>query len=290
MLARAGPALAADAPILDVGCGPCDAAATMHHVSGHARYLGLTLDEEDRARCARAARATLPRDLMLWNHPEPLPDRGRYAVVWMRHALEHSLAPMWTLAQARDALAPGGWLYVEVPAPSTRARHAFNPNHYAVVGREALLSWCAPVAPAPCARGRSLSLSLSDSRARRARALRGRFEKTGLELVENNTWGLEYEAGGAPWRDEYLYFLLRRPAVEAHVDLALDGRVRRVSFTSAENLTEVAVRFLKLHQIKVPLECALDGACGATAGDLIERMRRALADARERARPREGGS
>jgi len=50
------------------------------------------------------------------------------------------------------------------------------------------------------------------------------------------------------------------------------------------------VRFLKLHQIKVPLECALDGACGATAGDLIERMRRALADARERARPREGGS
>lgn len=84
--------------------------------------------------------------------------------------------------------------------------------------------------------------------------------------------------------------MLRRPAVEAHVDLALDGRVRRVSFTSAENLTEVAVRFLKLHQIKVPLECALDGACGATAGDLIERMRRALADARERARPREGGS
>ena len=100
--------------------------------------------------------------------------------------------------------------------------------------------------------------------------------------------GLEYEAGGAPWRDEYLYSL-RRPAVEAHVDLALDGRVP-VSFTSAENLTEVAVRFLKLHQIKVPLECALDGACGATAGDLIERMRRALADARERARPREGGS
>ena len=59
---------------------------------------------------------------------------------------------------------------------------------------------------------------------------------------------------------------------------------------SATVITEVAVRFLKLHQIKVPLECALDGACGATAGDLIERMRRALADARERARPREGGS
>ena len=84
--------------------------------------------------------------------------------------------------------------------------------------------------------------------------------------------------------------MLRRPAVEAHVDLALDGRVRRVSFTSAENLTEVAVRFLKLHQVKVPLECAPGDACGTTARDLIERMRRALADARERARPREGGS
>mgnify|MGYP007045169702 CR=1 FL=1 len=46
---------------------------------------------------------------MLWNHPEPLPDRGRYAVVWMRHALEHSLAPMWTLAQARDPERPGAW-------------------------------------------------------------------------------------------------------------------------------------------------------------------------------------
>ena len=74
--------------------------------------------------------------------------------------LSSPLPLRWTLAQARDALAPDGWLYVEVPAPGTRARHAFNPNHYAVVGREALLSWCAPVAPAPCARGRSLSLSL----------------------------------------------------------------------------------------------------------------------------------
>ena len=36
----------------------------------------------------------------------------------------------------------------------------------------------------------------------------------------------------------------RERDVEAHVDLALDGRVRRVSFTSAENLTEVAVRSL----------------------------------------------
>ena len=45
--------------------------------------------------------------------------------------------PLFTLHELRRVLAPGGWLYAEMPAPDTSCRHQTNPNHYSVLGRSA---------------------------------------------------------------------------------------------------------------------------------------------------------
>ena len=55
-----------------------------------------------------------------------------FDIIWCRHAIEHSLFPLFTLNGFADALRKGGVLYVEVPAPNTSAHHENNPNHYSV--------------------------------------------------------------------------------------------------------------------------------------------------------------
>ena len=106
---------------------------------------------------ARARRAPRARDLM----PEPsraAPDRGGTPSGGCGTRRAPARADVDARA-VRDARARR--LAVRRGARAEHARAPrVNPNHYAVAGREALLSWCAPVAPAPCARGRSLSLSL----------------------------------------------------------------------------------------------------------------------------------
>lgn len=56
-----------------------------------------------------------------------------FDLLWCRHVLEHSVAPLFTLAEYRRLTKPGGLIYVEVPAPDTSAHHETNPNHYSVL-------------------------------------------------------------------------------------------------------------------------------------------------------------
>ena len=58
---------------------------------------------------------------------------NEFDLLWCRHVLEHSIAPLFTLSEYRRVLKPGGLAYVEVPAPDTSARHETNPNHYSVL-------------------------------------------------------------------------------------------------------------------------------------------------------------
>jgi SAM-dependent methyltransferase len=55
-------------------------------------------------------------------------------MVWARHVLEHSVIPYFTLREYHRLIRPGGWAYVEVPAPDTACDHETNPNHYSVLG------------------------------------------------------------------------------------------------------------------------------------------------------------
>lgn len=63
-----------------------------------------------------------------------------FDVIWCRHALEHSLFPLFTLRGFFDVLKKNGLLYVEVPAPDTSAKHETNRNHYSCFTKNAWLS------------------------------------------------------------------------------------------------------------------------------------------------------
>lgn len=60
-----------------------------------------------------------------------------FDLVWARHVLEHSIMPLYTLMEYRRVTKPGGYVYVEVPAPDTEAHHESNANHYSVFGLNA---------------------------------------------------------------------------------------------------------------------------------------------------------
>jgi SAM-dependent methyltransferase len=126
-------ALAPGARVLDVGCGQGVGLAGFREAGLDA--VGVTLSEEDLTVCDR-----LGYDVQRMDQSFLEFSPAEFALVWCRHCLEHSIAPYFTLAEFRRVLMPGGFLYVEVPAPDTACRHEWNPNHYSVLGQSAWLA------------------------------------------------------------------------------------------------------------------------------------------------------
>lgn len=58
---------------------------------------------------------------------------GEFDILWCRHVLEHSVAPLFTLSEYRRITKPNGLVYIEVPAQDTSAHHETNPNHYSIL-------------------------------------------------------------------------------------------------------------------------------------------------------------
>jgi SAM-dependent methyltransferase len=56
-----------------------------------------------------------------------------FDVLWSRHVLERSIAPMFTLSEYRRLTKAGGFLYIEVPAPDTSAHHERETNIYSAL-------------------------------------------------------------------------------------------------------------------------------------------------------------
>ncbi len=119
--------------VLDVGCGQGLALEFFREGGHHA--IGITIGDEDLAACRASGFEAMDMDQSYLDFAD-----GSFDLVWCRHALEHSVAPYFTLAGFHRVLAPGGVLYVEVPAPDTACKHETNPNHYSVLGRSAWLS------------------------------------------------------------------------------------------------------------------------------------------------------
>ena len=58
--------------------------------------------------------------------------------IFLRHALEHSPYPIFSLMEYNRILKQGGRIYIEVPAPDCDRKHEWNLNHYSILGEQQL--------------------------------------------------------------------------------------------------------------------------------------------------------
>lgn len=123
-----------NARILDIGCGQGPALSILRD-KGYLYTTGITLNDEDVRICRDNGHDVRKMDQSFLDFP----DRS-FDFIWARHVIEHSVFPYFTLTEFARVMAPGGLLYLEVPAPETSCHHETNPNHYSVLGRGAWIS------------------------------------------------------------------------------------------------------------------------------------------------------
>ena len=140
--------LAAGMRVLDVGCG--QGLALERFRAAGLEAVGITLGSDYEVCRANGFEVhRMDQNFMAFAD-------ASFDVLWCRHVLEHSVAPLFTLSEYRRVLKPGGCVYVEVPAPDTSPHHEANPNHYSVLGHS---SWMSLFARAGFAASRCLAIN-----------------------------------------------------------------------------------------------------------------------------------
>lgn len=121
-------ALPSTAKVLDVGCG--QGVALQHFVAAGMDATGIALGDADVVACQAKGFNVVEMDQSFLDF-----DDRQFDLVWSRHCLEHSIMPYFTISEMSRVLKPGGFCYVEVPAPDTSCNHQRNKNHYSVLGK-----------------------------------------------------------------------------------------------------------------------------------------------------------
>ena len=121
------------AKVLDIGCG--QGVALKRFAARGCDVTGITLNATDVVVCQSLGYNVLQMDQSFLDFPD-----ATFDLLWCRHCLEHSVFPYFTLHGFHRVLKPGGWLYIEVPAPDTSCAHQTNRNHYSVLGKSMLSS------------------------------------------------------------------------------------------------------------------------------------------------------
>jgi SAM-dependent methyltransferase len=132
-----------NAKILDLGCGPGYFLDGMKE-RGYTDVTGVTLSPGDIKICEDKGHTIKKYDLSF------LPQKDGYYdesvdFIFLRHALEHSPYPIFSIMEYNRILKQGAKIYIEVPAPDCDRKHEWNLNHYSILGQSqlaALLSRC----------------------------------------------------------------------------------------------------------------------------------------------------
>ena len=132
-----------DAKILDLGCGPgyfLDEMKTREYTD----VVGVTLSPGDIKLCESKGHKIKQYDLSFLPQKEGYFDES-VDFIFLRHALEHSPYPIFSMMEYNRVLKQGGKIYIEVPAPDCERKHEWNLNHYSILGEQqlaALLTRC----------------------------------------------------------------------------------------------------------------------------------------------------
>ena len=125
-----------DAAILDLGCGPgyfLDGMKTR----GYTNLTGVTLSPGDVAICESNGHTIKKFDLSFLPQAQGYYDES-VDFIFLRHALEHSPYPIFSLMEYNRVLKQFGKIYIEVPAPDCERKHEYNLNHYSILGENQL--------------------------------------------------------------------------------------------------------------------------------------------------------
>lgn len=136
--------------VLDIGCGQGLALEQFRRLGLEA--VGITLGS-DAETCRAKGFEVHQMDQNFMEFAD-----GEFDLLWCRHVLEHSVAPLFTLTEYRRLMKPNGLVYIEVPAPDTSAHHETNPNHYSVLPAS---SWLNLFSRAGLAVERSLEINFT---------------------------------------------------------------------------------------------------------------------------------
>jgi len=124
--------LAKDALILDLGCGPGYFLDEMKE-RGYTNLIGVTLSPNDVKMCEDKGHTVKKYDLSFLPQEQGYYDES-VDFIFLRHALEHSPYPIFTLMEYNRVLKQNSKIYIEVPAPDCERKHEYNLNHYSIFG------------------------------------------------------------------------------------------------------------------------------------------------------------
>lgn len=125
-----------DAKIIDMGCGPGYFLDEMKS-RDYTNLIGVTLSPGDVEICEKKGHTIKKYDLSF------MPQKDGYHeesvdFIFLRHALDHSPYPIFTLMEYNRILKQGAKMYIEVPAPDCDRKHETNLNHYSILGHNQL--------------------------------------------------------------------------------------------------------------------------------------------------------
>ena len=127
-----------DSKILDLGCGPGYFLDEMKS-RGYTDVTGVTLSPGDIQLCTSKGHTVKQYDLSFLPQCDGYHDES-VDFIFLRHALEHSPYPIFSLMEYNRILKQGSHIYIEVPAPGCERKHEFNPNHYSILTEDMLVA------------------------------------------------------------------------------------------------------------------------------------------------------
>ena len=125
-----------DSKILDLGCGPgyfLDEMKSREYTD----VTGVTLSPGDIKICEDKGHTIKKYDLSFIPQSEGYYDES-VDFIFLRHALEHSPYPIFSLMEYNRILKQFGKIYIEVPQPDCDRKHEENLNHYSILGQNQL--------------------------------------------------------------------------------------------------------------------------------------------------------